>query len=70
MAQKLGETVTEDAAETLPMVMRTVRVPRALWDEARHIAEATDDSISNVVRTSLALYVKRDERKRKSKSKS
>lgn len=60
------QATSEHERESVPMVMRTVRVPRQLWDEARHIAEAGDDSISNVVRTSLALYIKREERKRKS----
>jgi hypothetical protein len=58
----------ERSSEAVPMVMRTVRVPRALWDEARAVAEASEDSISNVVRTSLSRYVKQDERKRKGRS--
>lgn len=53
---------TSDEQTPQPMVMRTLRVPLPLWDEAMAAAAESEDSISNVVRTALALYVKRQRR--------
>lgn len=41
------------------MVLRSVRVPLALWNEARAKADERGESISDVVRDALERYVRR-----------
>lgn len=42
----------------IPMVMRSVRVPEALWEQAKAKADERHESISDVVREALERYVK------------
>lgn len=42
-----------------PMVMRSIRVPLRLWNEAKAKANEREESISDVVREALERYVKR-----------
>ena len=42
-----------------PMVMRSIRVPAKLWDEAKAKADANEESISDVVREALERYLRR-----------
>jgi hypothetical protein len=42
----------------IPMVMRSIRVPAALWEEAKAKADERKESISDVVREALERYVK------------
>lgn len=42
-----------------PMVMRSIRVPAKLWDEAKAKADEREESISDVVREALERYVKK-----------
>lgn len=41
------------------MVMRSLRVPLGLWNDARKVADENDENISDVVREALERYVKR-----------
>lgn len=41
------------------MVMRSLRVPEALWDAARAKADERQENISDVIREALERYVKR-----------
>jgi hypothetical protein len=41
------------------MVIRSVRVPLALWIAARKKADERDENISDVIREALGRYVKR-----------
>lgn len=41
------------------MVMRSVRVPAKLWDEARAKADEREENISDVIREALQRYVNR-----------
>lgn len=41
------------------MVMRSIRVPLALWTAARAKADERDENISDVIRAALERYVKR-----------
>lgn len=58
-------TTTEDVntSDTVPpvgkpnMVMRSLRVPLELWNEARAKADAEDKNISDVVRDLLVKWV-------------
>jgi len=43
----------------LPMVMRSIRVPERLWDEAKARADERQESLSDVIRAALAAYVRR-----------
>lgn len=42
-----------------PMVMRSIRVPLRLWNEARAKADERDENISDVIREALERYVRR-----------
>lgn len=42
------------------MVMRSLRVPAALWNQAKTIADERDENISDVIREALERYVKRN----------
>lgn len=42
-----------------PMVMRSIRVPLRLWNEAREKADEREENISDVIREALERYVKR-----------
>lgn len=41
------------------MVMRSIRVPLALWTAAREKADEREENISDVIREALERYVKR-----------
>ncbi|MEJ6554020.1 hypothetical protein PQI51_03155 [Microbacterium esteraromaticum] len=43
-----------------PMVVRNIRVPAHLWDEAKTAAEQNDETISDVVRRALTDYVEKN----------
>ncbi len=45
-----------------PMVIRTIRVPVDLWEQALAEAEASDESVSDVVRAALRRYVAKGKR--------
>jgi len=38
---------------------RTVRVPDAVWDQAKRIAEARGETLSDVIRAALERYIVR-----------
>jgi predicted DNA-binding protein len=42
-----------------PMVMRSIRVPERLWNEAKAKADDAGESISDVVREALERYLRR-----------
>lgn len=42
-----------------PMVMRSIRVPAKLWDEAKVKADEREESISDVLREALEAYLRR-----------
>lgn len=42
-----------------PMVMRSIRVPLRLWNEAKAKADEREESISDVIREALERYVRR-----------
>lgn len=42
-----------------PMVMRSIRVPLALWTAAKTKADERDENLSDVIRAALERYVKR-----------
>lgn len=42
-----------------PMVMRSIRVPLALWTAAMSKAAERDENLSDVLREALERYVKR-----------
>lgn len=42
-----------------PMVMRSIRVPAALWEAAKAKADEREESISDVIREALERYVRR-----------
>jgi hypothetical protein len=42
-----------------PMVMRSIRVPLRLWNEAKAKADERQENISDVIREALERYVKR-----------
>lgn len=42
-----------------PMVQKTYRVPKALYERAMELAEEREESISDVIREALEKYVKR-----------
>ncbi len=42
-----------------PMVMRSIRVPAALWEAAKAKADERQENISDVIREALERYVKR-----------
>lgn len=42
-----------------PMVIRTVRVPLPLWEEAQRIADVRQEAVSDVLRDALERYVKK-----------
>ncbi len=53
-------------ADTVPrvankpnMVMRSLRVPEALWEAAKAKAEERQENLSDVIREALERYVKR-----------
>lgn len=41
------------------MVIRSLRVPLRLWDQAKAVAEEREENISDVIREALERYVKR-----------
>ena len=41
-----------------PMVMRAIRVPLRLWDEAKAKADEREENISDVIRAALERYVR------------
>lgn len=43
----------------VPMVMRSVRVPLALWDAVKTHADERGESISDAVRWGLEAYLRR-----------
>lgn len=50
-----------DTLATVPkpkMVIRSLRVPLKLWDEAKARADERDENISDVIREALERYVK------------
>lgn len=56
---------TPDSIRTMAkpvMVMRSLRVPEKLWDEAKALADERDENISDVIRAALERYVKRGSR--------
>ena len=58
-------TTEPSARDSLPrvakpnMVLRSVRVPLALWEAAKAKADERQESISDVIREALERYVKR-----------
>ncbi len=42
-----------------PMILRSIRVPKKLWEEAMRVAEERDENLSDVIRRALERYVKR-----------
>jgi predicted DNA-binding protein len=42
------------------MVMRSLRVPLKLWEQAKVVADERDENISDVIREALEKYVKRN----------
>ena len=42
-----------------PMVMRSIRVPERLWNEAKAKADEREENISDVLREALERYVRR-----------
>lgn len=42
-----------------PMVMRSIRVPERLWNEAKAKADDREESISDVIREALERYLRR-----------
>jgi hypothetical protein len=42
-----------------PMVMRSIRVPLRLWNEAKAKADEREENISDVIREALERYIKR-----------
>jgi hypothetical protein len=42
-----------------PMVMRSIRVPERLWNEAKAKADEREENVSDVVREALERYVRR-----------
>lgn len=42
-----------------PMVMRSVRVPLRLWNEAKAKADEREENLSDVIREALERYVRR-----------
>ena len=42
-----------------PMVMRSIRVPLRLWNEAKAKADEREENISDVIREALERYVRR-----------
>jgi Mn-dependent DtxR family transcriptional regulator len=45
------------------MVMRSIRFPASLWDEAKATADEREENLSDVLRDALRRYVKRHTRK-------
>lgn len=45
-----------------PMIMRSIRVPKKLWDEAKAVADEREESISDIIREALERYVKKHRR--------
>lgn len=43
----------------VPMVMRSIRVPVALWEAAKTKADERGESISDVVRDALEAYLRK-----------
>lgn len=43
----------------VPMVMRSIRVPERLWNEAKAKADERGESISDVIREALERYLRR-----------
>lgn len=62
-------TETTTAADTIGrvpkpnMVMRSLRVPKQLWDDAKRIADERQENISDVIREALERYVKKGGKK-------
>lgn len=44
------------------MVMRSLRVPEALWTDAKALADERQENISDVIREALERYVKKGKR--------
>lgn len=42
-----------------PMVMRSIRVPKKLWEAAKAKADEREENISDVVRDALEAYVEK-----------
>lgn len=42
-----------------PLTPRSVKVPDALWNAAKAVAAARDETLSEVIRAALDRYVKR-----------
>lgn len=42
-----------------PMVMRSIRVPRLLWEEAKAKADEREENLSDVLREALERYARR-----------
>ena len=40
-----------------PMVMRSIRVPKKLWDAAKNRADELEENVSDVIRAALEKYV-------------
>lgn len=54
--------ITSDRLPPVPkpnMVMRSLRVPRQLWEDAKAKADERQENISDVIREALERYVKR-----------
>lgn len=52
-------TVTIQHMSKPVMVMRSLRVPLRLWNEAKAKADEREENISDVIREALERYVKR-----------
>lgn len=56
--QNVKTTDTVGLVTKPPMVMRSLRVPEKLWNQAKDKADERDESISDVVREALERYVR------------
>lgn len=55
----VNTSATVEAVAKRPMVMRSIRVPLKLWEEAKARADDEDKDISQVIRELLERYVSR-----------
>jgi len=40
------------------MIMRSIRVPKALWEEAKRLSDEREENLSDVIRQALERYVR------------
>lgn len=57
--QNVNTSTTVGRVPKPVMVMRSLRVPLKLWEEAKALADEREESISDVIRVALERYVKR-----------